>query len=449
MEEEIIVIEDDEEEEIVTIEEAEEFVYPDLQEKEVTPTGEIQEVIADEGIYGLSKVTVNKVSLQDKSVTPSCFDQEVMADNTYSGLNKVTVVGDSNLISENITEGKTIFGVAGSAKVEEIWQPEPDWWDIKTILKNDTENYAHKFIVLSTDGSPTWIASNSSGVRMKTSDGGNYNLSSTPITHTWDRMQDKPCSKGYKTRYCIFYTNSEVTNIKNIVNPQDSIYIVANTSFKNLNNISYNYALEAIEILDDGELYNYATTFFTYCCSLQKVPKLRFSPACNGGFSNCYLLKTLPKITFEGTGYSGFTQTGIKQATIDCNGINTFQAFGDNPNLEELNFLNTESLKSINISMARALQKISGLNLINATSIYLFQSSDSTVKIIEDISNINAPCSFSMSSRLTYQSLLNIFNALVDLTGQTAKTLTIGPTNKSKLSDEDLLIAVNKNWSVS
>ena len=58
-------------------------VYPTLQEKTVIPTNETQEVIPDEGIYGLSKVVVN---------------------------------GDDNLISENIIQGKIIFGVEGTAE---------------------------------------------------------------------------------------------------------------------------------------------------------------------------------------------------------------------------------------------------------------------------------------------------------------------------------------------
>ena len=31
------------------------------------------------------------------------------------------------------------------------WHPEFDWWDIKAILENDTENYTQKIICLLTD----------------------------------------------------------------------------------------------------------------------------------------------------------------------------------------------------------------------------------------------------------------------------------------------------------
>ena len=50
------------------------------------------------------------------------------------------------------------------------------------------------------------------------------------------------------------------------------------------------------------------------------------------------------------------------------------------------------------------------------------------------------------SNSLTVDSLMSVINALVDLTGENSKTLTLGATNLAKLSDEQKEIATNKNW---
>ena len=55
----------------------------------------------------------------------------------------------------------------------------------------------------------------------------------------------------------------------------------------------------------------------------------------------------------------------------------------------------------------------------------------------------------SMSSKYTRETILQWLNALADRTGQTAYKLTIGATNLAKLTEEDILIATNKNWTLA
>lgn len=55
----------------------------------------------------------------------------------------------------------------------------------------------------------------------------------------------------------------------------------------------------------------------------------------------------------------------------------------------------------------------------------------------------------SSSTLYTRETILQWLNALADRTGQTAYKLTIGATNLAKLTEEDILIATNKNWTLA
>lgn len=57
--------------------------------------------------------------------------------------------------------------------------------------------------------------------------------------------------------------------------------------------------------------------------------------------------------------------------------------------------------------------------------------------------------SLSSSTLYSHDTILSWFNALVDRTGETAYTLTIGATNLNKMSAEEKAIATNKNWNLA
>lgn len=55
----------------------------------------------------------------------------------------------------------------------------------------------------------------------------------------------------------------------------------------------------------------------------------------------------------------------------------------------------------------------------------------------------------SASTLYTRETILQWLNALADRTGQTAYKMTIGAKNLAKLTEEDILIATNKNWTLA
>lgn len=55
----------------------------------------------------------------------------------------------------------------------------------------------------------------------------------------------------------------------------------------------------------------------------------------------------------------------------------------------------------------------------------------------------------SASTLYSADTLVAILNALADRTGQTAYTLTLGSTNLAKLTNEQIAIATQKNWTLA
>lgn len=61
----------------------------------------------------------------------------------------------------------------------------------------------------------------------------------------------------------------------------------------------------------------------------------------------------------------------------------------------------------------------------------------------------NCSINLSHSNKYPVETLVAMLEALADRTGETAYTLTIGTTNKNKLTAEQKAIATNKNWNLN
>ncbi|MGN0661108.1 MAG: leucine-rich repeat domain-containing protein [Oscillospiraceae bacterium] len=61
----------------------------------------------------------------------------------------------------------------------------------------------------------------------------------------------------------------------------------------------------------------------------------------------------------------------------------------------------------------------------------------------------SASVNFSASDKFSADTIVAMFNSLADLTGDTAKTLTLGTVNLAKVTEEQKQIATNKNWNLA
>ena len=147
-------------------------------------------------------------------------------------------------------------------------------------------------------------------------------------------------------------------------------------------------------------------------------------------FSNCISLKsvTIPN-SVTGIGNYAFANCiGLTSVTIGNNVTSIgYSTFTDCTNLTSVTIPN--SVISMTYSTFMRCR-----NLENVTFEENFQCSG---------------LDLSASTKFSVDTMIAMFNALADLTGQQAKTLTIGSTNLAKLSNEQIAIATQKNWTLA
>lgn len=80
--------------------------------KLTTNTTDLQAIL--DKVNALPDAGSNEPVLQEKTATPTTSSQTISPDSGYDGLSEVTIVGDENLVAENIAMGVDIFGVTGT-----------------------------------------------------------------------------------------------------------------------------------------------------------------------------------------------------------------------------------------------------------------------------------------------------------------------------------------------
>lgn len=173
----------------------------------------------------------------------------------------------------------------------------------------------------------------------------------------------------------------------------------------------------------------------------------------NYAFSNYHILKNIIlSDTVNSIGSSAFYyNNNLKSITLSKNlTLISDRAFRDCRSLTEINiiskiakildyaFQGCVSLEKINLP--QTLGAISSTAFINCTKLQFVTLGDGF-----NANNLD----LSASTLYTRETILQWLNAIADRTGQTAYKLTIGATNLAKLTEEDILIATNKNWTLA
>ena len=156
----------------------------------------------------------------------------------------------------------------------------------------------------------------------------------------------------------------------------------------------------------------------------------------------------------------GMTNIG-SQSFNQCRDLASVTIPDSVTNIGSYAFCNCNSLASIIIpSSVTSLQANTFINCDSLTDVFIPNSvtrvavtsfsgcSSLTNVTLGDGFNANN-LDLSASTLYSADTLVAMINALADRTGQTAYTLTLGSTNLAKLSNEQIAIATQKNWTLA
>ncbi len=220
--------------------------------------------------------------------------------------------------------------------------------------------------------------------------------------------------------------------------------------------------LENVGILKNtSRIENFGRMFYL-CTSLTTIPELDTSNGTNfeNMFGSIRSPFTIPELdTSNGTNFERMFMWSTSLTTIPeldtSNGTNFESMFQYCSSLTTIPELDTSTGTNFRYMFygCEKLKHIGNIDVSkwNETSAYYCSSIFSSCKELEHVGITGVISSsgldLSASTKLDRESLVAFLNALVSKTSGTW-TITIGSTNKAKLTDDELYIATSKGWQV-
>ena len=421
-------------------------------------------------------------------------------------IDKGVQVADTDPFSAYAGKIGQISGGGGTPAGE--WQPNPNWWDIKKILEEDTRNYAGKVgvILYNFNDVSNFTLSSSDMTAVATSDGAFYTYADNGanVSHNWDTTQDKDDGRGFKTRWVIYYYTTDTTSdsfsqnstkfgweynyiaylvlrincssgnyfcqnqrVLEAIDTSAGYYVIGGTSFSGFCT-NCNLLTKLPDGLDTSN-GTYFSSFCAHCNSLTKLPDglntsrgTSFSSFC----AYCYVLTKLPDglDTSNGTDFNSFC-TNCNSLTKLPDGLNTsrgtnFSSFCTNCYvLTKLpDGLNTSRGTNFNGSCAYcySLIRFPETSMASNTSAITSKYSApfyNSYWIMELPLTLPSNTNFWLDAltRISIESFRYIADHAPDVTA-TPRTLTVGSTNISRINEADPTIITDlnaKGWTVA
>lgn len=249
----------------------------------------------------------------------------------------------------------------GDSEVEE-WTPDPEWWDIESILKEDTFNGSFdgsnpdgktykKIIALFDDSSDTLSFRGTINPARypgfpyaRFSDGATFTEiydNTNGHSHTWDKSKDKPSSASdKKTRYAIFYLPIEDKDYVLTTPTNDgaltdvfnkAIYIITELRLAYDNGGTHCPKLQAIKCIGEGAVEIRGTSY-DYCAIWSNVLRLYYAEDVHSRENRYQIVRYSNGggicVKIPQQGYTSITETGLKTYSFPCySGANSMYSF--------------------------------------------------------------------------------------------------------------------------